>query len=261
MRPLLILALILAGCGPAAFRPPSASLPTTCGGSHGGSGTAQTQLRFVEASDTQVVLTFGASSASNDFDVPAFSLEPLEGTTAPRAYRLRISGTSSLNPDGTPSYRGLGTIEPGGRTVRGITFVDDAARSMTFTVTLERQACPFVGAKTYQYGKSPRAQIVLTFGASSLTIETSADVAGGAEVGTPVQASGIGYAPSSKIRVAVGGTQVFDTVANDDGTFDAGFWIPDHEPGLYDVAATDDQGHTGYTTVHVMARRTFLHGT
>jgi hypothetical protein len=261
MRPLLILALILAGCGPAAFRPPSASLPTTCGGSHGGSGTAQTQLRFVEASDTQVVLTFGASSASNDFDVPAFSLEPLEGTTAPRAYRLRISGTSSLNPDGTPSYRGLGTIEPGGRTVRGITFVDDAARSMTFTVTLERQACPFVGAKTYQYGKSPRAQIVLTFGASSLTIETSADVAGGAEVGTPVQASGIGYAPSSKIRVAVAGTQVFDTVANDDGTFDAGFWIPDHEPGLYDVAATDDQGHTGYTTVLVMARRTFLHGT
>src|ERR1700682_5825210 len=132
MRLLLIVALAFVGCGPAAIPRPSASLPAACGASHGGSRTAPTQLRFVEASDTQVVLTFGASSASNDFDVPAFRLEPLEGTTAPRAYRLRIDGTSSLNPDGTSSYGGLRTIEPGGRTVRGITFVDEAAAAMSF---------------------------------------------------------------------------------------------------------------------------------
>jgi len=261
MRALLVLAVVLAGCGPAAIRPPTASLPTTCGASRGGSSTAQTQLRFVEASDTQVVLTFGASGASNDFDVPAFSLDPLEGTTAPRAYRLRVSGTSSVNPDGSPSYTGPKTIEPGGRTVRGITFADETARAMSFTVTLERLACPFVAAKTYQYGKSPRAQLVLAFGASALTLETTGDVVGGAESGTPVQASGIGYASSAKIRLAVGGQQVWETVANPDGTFDIGFWIPDRDPGVYEVAATDDRGHTGYTVVRVMARRTFLHGT
>jgi hypothetical protein len=261
MRAVLLLALIVSGCGPAVVRPPTASLPTTCGVSRGGSNGAQTQLRFVEASDTQVVLTFGPSSSSSEFDVPAFTLEPLEGTTAPRAYRLRVSGTSSVNPDGSPSYTGVKTIEPGGRTVRGITFADETARTMTFTVTLERVACPFVGTKSYQYGKSPRAQLVLAFGASSLTLETTGDVAGGAESGTPVQASGIGYAPSAKIRIAVGGQQVWETVANPDGTFDSGFWIPDRDPGLYDVAATDDRGHTGYTTVRVMARRTFIHGT
>jgi hypothetical protein len=231
-------------------------LPVSCDSASGGRAGAETQLRFVEATDTQVVLTFGASSASNDFAVPAFALELLEGSNAPRSYRLRVNGTSSLNPDGTSSYTGLKTVEPGGRTVRNISFVDETARQMLFNIALEREACPHVAAKTYVYGKSPRAQIVLTFGgASSLTLETVSDVVGGAPIGTPVQASGVGYAPSAKIRITIGGRAVWDTTANADGTFDSGFWIPEREPGPYTVTATDGRGHMGTTTLRIMAMR------
>jgi hypothetical protein len=230
MRLALTLSLLVTACMPAG----TSLLPVWCDGTSGGEAGAETQLRFVEASDTQIVLTFGASSASNDFDVPAFS----------------------LNPDGTSSYTGTRTIEPGGRTVRNISLVNEAARVMLFNIALERQACPHVASKTYVYGKSPRAQIVLTFGgASSLTLETVSDAVGGAPIGTPVQASGVGYAPSAKIRITIGGRAVWDTTANDDGSFDSGFWIPDREPGLYSVTATDGHGHKGTSTLRIMAVR------
>jgi hypothetical protein len=251
----LLLAAALVACS----TPPIGALPVTCDASQGGRAGTQTQLRFVEATDNQVVLTFGASSESNDFDVPAFTLEQLDGTTAPRAYRLRVNGTSTLNPDGTASYTGLKVIEPGSNTVRGIAFVDEARRAMTFVVTLERVACPFIAARQYQYGKSPRAQIVLTFGgASSLTLETVSDVVGGAPNGTPVMATGIGYTPGATIRLKIDGKQIWDTVANADGSFDSSFWIPERDPGLYTVVATDGRGHTGTTTLRVMAKRVFI---
>jgi hypothetical protein len=255
MRQLLLIAALVAACAPA----PTARLPVTCGPTTGGRAGAETQLRFVEANDTQIVLTFGASSASNVFDVPAFELIPLEGAGAPRAYRLRVSGASTVNPDGngTKSYNGLSALEPGGRTVRAINLIDESARVVTFTVLLEREVCPFVAAKVYQYGKSPRAQIALTFGgASALTLETVSDAVGGAPIGTPVQGSGAGYEPSSMIRITLGGRLVWETTANADGTFDSGFWIPDREPGLYTVTATDGHGHLGTTTLRVMAQRT-----
>src|SRR6185503_3813954 len=252
MRATLALLLLWTACAPAA----SSKLPESCGGTSGGQVGAETQLRFVEASDTQIVLTFGASAASNTFGVPAFEVVPLEGSNAPRSYRLRVNGTSTLNPDSTSSYTGLKTIEPGGRTVRSISFVDETARQMIFNIALERQACPHVASKTYVYGKSPRAQIVLTLGdASSLTLETISDAVGGAPIGTAVQASGIGYEPSAKIRITIGGRAVWDTTANDDGTFDSGFWIPDREPGPYTVTATDGHGHMGTTTLRIMAVR------
>ena len=246
------LLLIATACAPA----PEAALPVSCDAASGGNAGAETQLRFLEATDTQIVLTFGASAASNDFGVPAFALELLEGSNAPRSYRLRVNGTSSRNPDGTSSYTGLKTIEPGGRTVRNISFVDETAREMLFNIALERQTCPHIASKTYVYGKSPRAQIVLTFGgASALTLETVSDAVGGAPIGTPVQASGVGYAPSAKIRITIGGRAVWDTIANADGTFDSGFWIPEREPGPYTVTATDGHGHMGTTTLRIMAMR------
>ena len=249
----LILLVLLASCAPA----PTAKLPLTCGATTGGFAGAETQLRFVEASDTEIVLTFGASASSNVFDVPAFELTPLEGAGAARAYRLRVKGSSTLNPDGTASYRGLNGLEPGGRTVRAIDLIDESARVVTFTVLLERDVCPFISAKVYAYGKSPRAQIALTFGgASALALETISDAVGGAPIGTPVQASGAGYEPLSKISITIGGRLVWDTTANPDGTFDSGFWIPDREPGLYTVTATDAHGHVGTTTLRVMAQRT-----
>jgi hypothetical protein len=252
-RGLAIVLVLLASCAPT----PASKLPLTCGATTGGHAGAETQLRFVEASDTEIVLTFGASAESNVFDVPAFELIPLEGAGAARAYRLRVTGASTLNPDGTASYRGLKGLEPGGRTVRAINLIDESARVVTFTVLLERDVCPFVAAKAYEYGKSPRAQIALTFGgASALTIETISDAVGGAPIGTPVQGSGAGYEPSSKITITLGGRRVWDTTANADGTFDSGFWIPDRDPGLYTVTATDGHGHIGTTTLRVMAQRT-----
>ena len=68
--------LLVTACAPA----PTAKLPVSCEAASGGQAGAQTQLRFVEATDTQVVLTFGASAASNDFGVPAFALEYLAGS-------------------------------------------------------------------------------------------------------------------------------------------------------------------------------------
>jgi hypothetical protein len=251
-RAALTLLLLVIACAPA----PASTLPVACEGMSGGQAGSETQLRFVEATDTQIVLTFGASAASNDFGVPPFALELLKGSNAPRSYRLGVNGTSSLNPDGTPSYTGLKTVEPGGRTVRSISFVDETARQMIFNVALERQACPHVESKTYVYGKSPRAQIVLTFGgASSLTIETVSKAVGGAPIGTPVQASGVGYTPSARIRITIGGRAVWDTTANADGTFDSGFWIPEREPGVYTVTATDGRGHLGTTSLRIMAVR------
>jgi hypothetical protein len=250
---ILAITIVLTACAPI----PTAKLPVACGTTTGGHAGAETQLRFIEASDTEIVLTFGASSASNAFDVPAFELTPLEGAGATRAYRLRVSGTSTLNPDGTKSYHGLNGLEPGGRSVRAINLIDEYARVVTFTIALERDVCPFVAAKAYQYGKSPRAQIALTFGgASALTLETISDAVGGAPVGTPVQASGAGYEPSSKISITIGGRLAWDTTANADGTLDSGFWIPDREPGVYTVTATDGHGHVGTTTLRVMAQRT-----
>src|SRR5678815_3534177 len=105
MRATLALLLLWTACAPAA----SSKLPESCGGTSGGQVGAETQLRFVEA-----------SAASNTFGVPAFEVVPLEGSNAPRSYRLRVNGTSTLNPDSTSSYTGLKTIEPGGRTVRSI---------------------------------------------------------------------------------------------------------------------------------------------
>ncbi|HET9808607.1 MAG TPA: hypothetical protein VFQ66_02850 [Candidatus Limnocylindria bacterium] len=248
----LVLLSLMIACAPRA----TSGLPVSCDAFSGGQAGTETQLRFVEATDTQVVLTFGASATSNDFGVPAFALELLEGSNAPRSYRLHVNGTSSLNPDGTSSYTGQRTIEPGGRTVRNISFVDETARRVVFSIALERQACPHVASKTYVYGKSPRAQIVLTFGgSSSLTLETISDAVGGAPIGTAAQASGVGYAPSAKIRITIGGRAVWDTSANADGTFDSGFWIPDREPGPYTVTATDGQGHVGTTTLRIMAAR------
>lgn len=119
-RGLAIFLALLAACTPT----PTAKLPLTCGAMTGGHAGAETQLRFVEASDTEIVLTFGASAQSNVFDVPAFELIPLEGAGAARAYRLRVTGASTLNPDGTASYRGLRGLEPGGRTVRAINLID-----------------------------------------------------------------------------------------------------------------------------------------
>lgn len=252
VRELLVFSILIAACTPA----PTATLPVVCGTTTGGEAGTETQLRFIDASDTQIVLTFGPSSASNAFAAPAFELAPLEGTSARRAYRLRVTGTSTLNPDGTESYVGLNRIEPGGHTVRGVTLIDESERVVTFTVLLERDACPFVAAKSYQYGKSPRAQIALTFGgASALTVETRSDVAGGAPIGRAVQASGIGYAPSSRISISIGGRRVWDTTANADGTFDTGFWIPEREPDLYTVTATDGHGHVGRTSLRIMANR------
>jgi hypothetical protein len=253
MRVLLVFVVLVATCTPT----PTAKLPLTCGATTGGHGGAETQLRFVEASDSEIVLTFGASAQSNVFDVPAFELIPLEGAGAARAYRLRVMGASTVNPDGTASYQGLRGLEPGGRTVRAINLIDESARVVTFTVLLERDVCPFVAAKAYAYGKSPRAQIALTFGgASAFTIETISDAVGGAPIGTPVQASGAGYEPSSTITITLGGRRIWDTTANPDGTFDSGFWIPDREPDLYTVTATDGHGHVGTTTLRVMAQRT-----
>lgn len=68
-RAALTLILLLTACAPAA----TSKLPVSCGTTSGDQTGAETQ-RFIEATDTQVVLTFDASAASNVFGVPAFEI-------------------------------------------------------------------------------------------------------------------------------------------------------------------------------------------
>ena len=52
-RVALAVLLLLTACALAA----TSTLPVSCGATSGGQAGAETQLRFVEASDTQIVLT------------------------------------------------------------------------------------------------------------------------------------------------------------------------------------------------------------
>src|SRR5258706_12336641 len=107
-RGLATFLVLLASCAPA----PTAKLPLTCGPTTGGLAGAETQLRFVEASDTEIVLTFGAAAPSHVFNVPAFQLTPLDGAAAARADRLAVKGTATRTPDRPARYSGPTELAP-----------------------------------------------------------------------------------------------------------------------------------------------------
>ena len=237
----LATALLAASCTPTPF---------ACAASGGVLGV-ETQLRFVDANDGQVVFTFGPSPVSNAFGVPTYPVERVDGASGLPALRVVFQGTSVRYPDGSTSYDGPLLIGVSGRNVLEVELAKDVDRAMTWTVT-PQGGCPRVAAKTYVYGKSPRAQVALTFGGmSAFTLETTSDFIGTPQ-DTPVQASGIGFAPNAMIVITAGGAKLWDTTSDADGAFDSGFNIGYPAPGVYSVSASDARGHRGVTRLTVI---------
>jgi len=225
----------------------------SCAASSGGQPGVDAQLRFLDANDGQVIFTFGASPLSNTFGVPSYTIEQATGPDGLTALRIRFQGASMRYPDGTTSYNGPLRIAVRGHDVLSVALSADVDRTSTWMVT-PQGSCPVVASKTYVYGKSPRAQLALTFGGSAaFTLESTSDYIG-APQDTPVQASGLGFAPASTIVIAAAGKQIWDTASNPDGTFDSGFNIGYLDPGIYEVTASDGHGHRGATRLTVIAR-------
>ncbi len=202
------------------------------------SGTpgAQAQLRYVDASDDRIAFTFGLSAVPGGFDVPehaiAFDASALD---------ITFRGASALNPDGLPSYFGPRSfdLEQGGR-LRELALVEDRERTLRWRATLDRARCPRVAAKTYTIGTFPRAQVVLLLGdAASLMLEPDARPAR-----EPVTISGVGFTPSSAVRVTIGEV-VAETTADAKGNFQVGTYVPALATGRYRAIATDANGRVG----------------
>ncbi|MBI2773685.1 MAG: hypothetical protein HYX56_04230 [Chloroflexi bacterium] len=235
----------------------AAIVSTSCGfspfgcGASGGTADVDAQLRFIDANDGQIVFTFGPSSRSNSFGVPAYALERTSTAGGVETLRLTLRGGWMRNPDGTPSYGGPTQIDVKGEHVVDVALDSDQERATTWTATAKGK-CPRVSSKTYVYGKSPRAQVALTFGGmSAFTLGSTSDLEG-APQDTPVQASGMGFAPNATIVISALGTRLWDTTSDGTGRFDSGFNIGYPPPGTYTVIASDGQGHRGATQLKVI---------
>ena len=250
MRPFSIVALValLVACG---------QTTSPCATITAGRSGVQAQLQFVSVSEGRVAFTFGPSSASNVFDVPAFRIEQSAATASgdgeSGSLVIRFQGAATRNPDGTPSYLGLTTLAPAQEVIREVALLYDANRSMGWQFGLGRAVCPRLATKAYQYGKTGRAQVFVLFGVTSaFTLETSPISREGAPVGTGMQASGVGFAPSSTVTFKIGDQTIWDTTTNPDGTFDTGLFVPSLPPATYTVTASDAARHSAPAQLRIV---------
>ena len=236
---------------------PSAGCPTQTGGTAG----TEAQLRYVDVEAGQVTFTFGPSSASDAFGIPAFSVAPLDGDapwaapeldTGTRRIGVSFAGASGFNPDLSPSYLGTSVrvpTTPG--LVREARVLHDTGRQLAWGVILQALRCPIVTTNAYVWGKSPRAQVTLTFGQTAwiTTEHTSAYV--GSPILTAVLVTGMGFAPGSDVTVRFAGGDVAHARADDRGGLETSFFVPRVVPGPYEVSATDAIGRRATTRVVV----------
>ncbi len=215
------------------------AVPTVAGSCpplEGGGSRGRTQVRFLDARDDHVTFTFGRSAGA-DFDIPHYRVVQLESDH--RAFRARFGGSSTVNPDGTPSIEGLTRIQPEDRLLREVRFVEDRDGDSVWDVAAADTVCPRVALKSYVVGTFPRVQLILSFGnASSITLEPNPPL------GPQIWVSGAGFAPSSSVRIALGGSAVDRAPTAPDGTFEKGLFVYDLEPGIYRVTARDARGHS-----------------
>lgn len=205
----------------------------------------ETQLRFVDLGDRQVTFTFGASSASDVFGVPPFSVTPVAGRDGSRfLFLVHFDRAGTMNPDGSASYNGPIAIAPADAgMVSGAVLARAEGRGHDWQVGVSTSTCPHIASKTYSYGKSPRAQVSITFATTtSVTFEHSSISALGSPVGSPVLLSGMGFAPSDSVQVRIGTDVVWESRSNASGDVDTGF-VPPRPPGRYEIIVTDGHGH------------------
>lgn len=217
----------------------SARAPYACPRFGDGKPGAQAQLVALDVSDERVAFTFGLSAAGA-FGVPEFDIAVAPD---PSSLVVRFRGTSTRNPDGTPSYTGPIAL----RSERGpVLLLFDGERVMGWLVP--RVACPRVVVKTYTVGSTfPRALVVLAFGeAASITLEPPARATGG-----PVLVSGVGFAPSSEVGIFVAGAETHRATANASGGLETILFVPALPPGRYLVLVTDVRGRNATATLTI----------
>jgi len=227
----------------------SAGRQSTCAPVSGGDEGAEAQLRYVDVGARQITFTFGPTSFSDTFGVPRFEVgfvaatRPPELDTGTRRMDITFRGASGFNPDLTPSYRGASVIVPAtSGPLREAASTQDSARLLSWRVMLERSECPTVTTNTYVWGKSPRAQVTLTFGQRAWITAEHAATYVGAPILSPVLVTGLGFAPRSTLTFRIDG-QLVDTAESDDaGRCETGIFVPKLEPGIYELSVTDGSG-------------------
>jgi len=230
----------------------------SCVAAGGGETGSETQLRYVDIGPRQITFTFGPSAESNRFGVPAFSLSRTTATPPPEldtgTHRLSIhfTGASGFNPDLTASYLGKSVLVPAASgPVREADITLNTGRNLAWDVVIAGDRCPAVSTNQYVWGKSPRAQVTLTFGQGAwITAEHPATYVG-SPVLAPVLVTGMGFAPRSELTLSIAGSRVDNATADDAGRVEAGIFVPKLQPGVYELAVTDPAGHRAITTLVV----------
>lgn len=248
-RALAIAAAVLVAAATATALVFAISTRTQCGPIAGGTEGTAAQLRYVDIGDRQLTFTFGPSAASDTFGVPRYEIEfqnatpPPELDTGTRRIGVAFHGASGFNPDLTPSYRGSSLLVPATPGIlREAVVTQDSAGLLSWGVMLQRSECPIVTTNSYVWGKSPRAQVTITFGQRAwITVEHPATYVG-APILAPVFVAGRGFVPRSKLYLRLGDHDLDPADADDDGRIETSVFVPKMLPGYYDLSVTDDSG-------------------
>jgi len=227
----------------------SISTRTQCGAIAGGAEGIAAQLRYVDIGERQLTFTFGPSASSDTFGVPRFQIDfpnatpPPELDTGTQRIEIAFHGASGFNPDLTPSYGGSSLLVPATPGIlREAAVTQDSASLLSWRLMLQRSECPIVTTNSYVWGKSPRAQVTITFGQRSwITAEHPATYVG-APILAPVFIAGRGFVPRSKLYVRLGDHDLDPADADGDGRIETSVFVPKMLPGYYELSVTDDSG-------------------
>jgi len=228
----------------------NAGRQVTCASVSGGDPGAEVQLRYVDVGERQVTFTFGPTSFSNEFGVPRFDIgsadaapPPPELATGTRGLTVSFQGASGFNPDLSPSYVGPSVlVSENSGPVREAAVTNDTGRRLSWRLMLAGPVCPTVTTNTYVWGKSPRAQVTLTFGQRAwITAEHGATYVG-APILSPVLVTGLGFTPRSTVTLRIAGELVDTGESDEDGRIEKGIFVPRLQPGFYELSVTDGSG-------------------
>ena len=234
---LLVLLVVLAIVAAAIAWRDTAASSGPCATLRGGTSGGQAQLRFIDSREDHATFTFGQSQIGT-FQAPGYELSQQSQDAGRRVFRLRFTGASIVNPDGSPSLvEDLPLQQPDDDVLREVRFVADADRTTTWQITADATRCPTVALKQYYQGTFPRVQLVVLF-----TDRGAISVEPATMVGPQVWVSGIGFGADVDVDVVLNDATVTarTTLA---GTFEKALYVFDLPPGIYRVRVRDRASH------------------
>ena len=219
----------------------AASRPIHCSAISGGVQGGQAQLQHLYVGERSVTFAFANSSAGR-FDVPAYTaVRSLDGSVG-----IIFVGASTRQPDGTASYDGPTDLD-GPWPIRRVSLIEDAQRSMRWSVRVDESICPRVDSLRFWTGSYSKALVIVTFGVvPTLTLEQTERPAK-----APIWVNGSGFMPGRPVTITAAQEIVRQTVAERTGTISTAIYVPEVPPGRYGVVAQDDAGHRAEVTLTV----------